>query len=104
MGVEMIKEVRTTEVLLTVPEVATLLHIHCNTVRRWSDQGIIKAYRISARGDRRFKREDVYQFLTHFEESPNVFPTKNNNPKVLKAHNDNNIQTNVKKQKLSQGK
>jgi excisionase family DNA binding protein len=49
--------------LLTVGEVAQLLHIHNNTVRRWSDQGIIKAYRISRRGDRRFKREDIARFL-----------------------------------------
>jgi excisionase family DNA binding protein len=96
----MIKEVSTTEVLLTVPEVATLLHIHSNTVRRWSDQGIIKAYRISARGDRRFKREDIYQFLTHFEESPVEVRAKSNNPK---AHHDNNNQILVK-QKLSRNK
>ena len=49
--------------LLTVREVGQLLHIHNNTVRRWSDQGIIKAYRISRRGDRRFKREDIARFL-----------------------------------------
>jgi len=52
--------------LLAVREVARLLHIHSNTVRRWSDQGIIKAYRISRRGDRRFKREDIAQFLAEF--------------------------------------
>jgi excisionase family DNA binding protein len=50
--------------LLTVREVARLLNIHCNTVRRWSDQGIIRSYRISIRGDRRFKREDIAQFIT----------------------------------------
>jgi excisionase family DNA binding protein len=53
--------------LLTVAEVAQLLHIHNNTVRRWSDQGIIRAYRISRRGDRRFKREDIAQFLAEFK-------------------------------------
>ena len=49
--------------LLTVREVARLLHIHKNTVRRWSDQGLIRAYRISRRGDRRFRREDIARFL-----------------------------------------
>ena len=49
--------------LLTVKEVARLLHIHSNTVRRWSDRGLIRAYRISSRGDRRFKREDIARFL-----------------------------------------
>jgi transposase-like protein len=29
--------------MLTVREVSRLLHVHSNTLRRWSDQGIIKA-------------------------------------------------------------
>ena len=49
--------------MLTVREVARLLHIHSNTVRRWSDQGMIRTYRISLRGDRRFRREDIASFL-----------------------------------------
>ena len=49
--------------LLTVREVARLLHVHTNTVRRWSDRGLLRAYRISRRGDRRYKREDVARFL-----------------------------------------
>jgi len=49
--------------MLTVREVARLLNIHTNTVRRWSDQGILRAYRITLRGDRRFKRGDIDHFL-----------------------------------------
>jgi len=49
--------------MLTVREVARLLHIHSNTVRRWSNQGIIRACRITRRGDRRFRREDIAHFL-----------------------------------------
>ena len=49
--------------MLTVREVATLLHVHTNTVRRWSDRGLIRAHRITHRGDRRFKREDIGRFL-----------------------------------------
>ena len=49
--------------MLTVREVARLLNIHGNTVRRWSDRGIIRAYRITRRGDRRFRREDIAYFL-----------------------------------------
>ncbi|MCK4791072.1 MAG: helix-turn-helix domain-containing protein [Desulfobacteraceae bacterium] len=52
--------------MLTVGEVAQLLHIHNNTVRRWSDLGMFRAYRISRRGDRRFKREDIVRFLTKY--------------------------------------
>ena len=54
------------EPMLTVGEVARLLHIHINTVRRWSDQGIIKSYRITRRGDRRFQREDIAFFIAEF--------------------------------------
>jgi excisionase family DNA binding protein len=49
--------------LLTLREVARLLHVHPNTLRRWSNDGRIRAYRITARGDRRFKREEVIRFL-----------------------------------------
>jgi len=49
--------------MLTVREVARLLHIHPNTLRRWSNNGRIKAYRITPRGDRRFKREEIARFL-----------------------------------------
>ena len=49
--------------MLTVREVGRLLHIHSNTVRRWADRRIIKAYRITRRGDRRFRREDITHFL-----------------------------------------
>ena len=50
-------------VLLTPRDVARLLNVHINTVRRWSEQGILKSYRISSRGDRRFRREDVDAIL-----------------------------------------
>ena len=50
--------------MLTLREVGRLLHVHSNTLRRWSDQGIIKAYRIGPRGDRRFRAEDIAKLLT----------------------------------------
>lgn len=49
--------------MLTVREVAELLHVHPNTLRRWSNKGRIRAYRINPRGDRRFKREEIVRFL-----------------------------------------
>jgi len=49
--------------MLTTSDVARLLNVHINTVRRWSNQGVIKAYRIGSRGDRRFRQEDVTIFL-----------------------------------------
>ncbi len=53
--------------VLTVRQVARLLNIHINTVRRWSNQGLLKAYRIGPRGDRRFKREDIALLLLERE-------------------------------------
>ena len=50
--------------LLTTSEASRLLHVHINTVRRWSNRGIVKAYRIGPRGDRRFRKEDVARLLT----------------------------------------
>ena len=49
--------------MLTVRQVARLLHVHPNTLRRWSNNGRIKAYRITTRGDRRYKREEIAHFL-----------------------------------------
>jgi len=48
---------------LSTGEVARLLNIHCNTVRRWSQIGLLKTYRVGPRGDRRFKRTDVQKLL-----------------------------------------
>ena len=50
--------------MLTTSEVAHLLNVNINKVRRWSNQGILKAYRIGSRGDRRFRQEDVDSFLS----------------------------------------
>jgi excisionase family DNA binding protein len=49
--------------LLTTSDVARLLNIHINTVRRWSNEGKLKAYRIGSRGDRRFQQGDINIFL-----------------------------------------
>jgi excisionase family DNA binding protein len=49
--------------MLTTSEVARLLNVHINTVRRWSNQGVLKTYRIGSRGDRRFSRDDLAEFL-----------------------------------------
>ncbi len=55
------------KVMLTTRDVAHLLGVHPNTVRRWSKRGILKSYRIGARFDRRFKREDIDSFLEEAE-------------------------------------
>jgi excisionase family DNA binding protein len=49
--------------MLTIREVSRLLHVHPNTLRRWSDDGRLKAYRITSRGDRRFRQQDVINLI-----------------------------------------
>ena len=49
--------------MLTASELAHLLNVHINTIRRWGNRGILKAYRVGPRGDRRFAKEDVATFL-----------------------------------------
>jgi len=66
--------------MLTISEVAQLLNVHINTVRRWSNQGILKSYRIGSRGDRRFRQDDIDGFL---------------------AQGNNDIDRGVKKEKAS---
>ncbi|MBI2872514.1 MAG: helix-turn-helix domain-containing protein [Chloroflexi bacterium] len=49
--------------LLTVAQVAALLNVHPNTVRRWAELGVLRALRIGPRGDRRFYRSEVERLL-----------------------------------------
>ena len=49
--------------LLTATEVADMLHLHVNTVKRLGDRGEIPFYRVCKRGDRRFRVDDVLDFL-----------------------------------------
>ncbi len=49
--------------VFTTGEVARFLHVHVNTVRRWSNEGILRTYRIGPRGDRRYTREAIDKFL-----------------------------------------
>jgi excisionase family DNA binding protein len=49
--------------LLTATEVADLLHLHVNPVKRLGDRGEIPFYRVCRRGDRRFRYDDVLDFL-----------------------------------------
>ena len=51
------------KLMLTAGEVASLLGVHVNTVRRWSNTGLLKVYRVGPRGDRRFRWQEVDAFL-----------------------------------------
>jgi DNA-binding transcriptional MerR regulator len=49
--------------LLTASDVARMLNVHINTVRRRDNIGILGALRIGPRRDRRYEREEVTRFL-----------------------------------------
>ena len=51
--------------MLTAAEVAEMLHLHVNTVKRLGDRGELPFFRVCRRGDRRFRLADVMSFLTN---------------------------------------
>lgn len=61
---------------LTPREAAGILHVHINTVRRWHRLGLLSAYRINSRGDRRFKSRDVHLLFSRLVASNGVSPKK----------------------------
>src|SRR4029078_4194714 len=57
--------------MLTATEVAEMLHLHVNTVKRLGDRGELPFYRVCKRGDRRFRLDDGMKFL-----SQNLYPLR----------------------------
>ena len=51
------------EPMMTTTEVSRMLHVHPNTLRRWTDEGMITAYRFGSRADRRYREDDIGRFL-----------------------------------------
>ena len=61
--------------LISVAQAAALLGVHPNTLRAWTDAGRLTAYRINARGDRRYRRADVERLLAEGGDAP-VAPSR----------------------------
>jgi excisionase family DNA binding protein len=53
--------------LLTITDAARMLGVHANTLRRWNDRGLIRAYRLGNRGDRRFALAEVIGLLNRLD-------------------------------------
>jgi DNA (cytosine-5)-methyltransferase 1 len=49
--------------LLRIKEAAELLGVNPATLRKWDKEGKLPAIKISKRGDRRYKKEDIVKFL-----------------------------------------
>ena len=51
--------------LLTLKEACEILKVHPNTLRQWDEKGILKAVRFGQRKDRRYRKEDIQNFISH---------------------------------------
>jgi len=53
--------------LLRIKEAAELLGVNPATLRKWDNEGKLPAIKISKRGDRRYRKEDIEKFLKKLE-------------------------------------
>ena len=49
---------------LTISEAATIINVHPETLRRWDREGELVAIKINDRGDRRYRKSDIQQFMS----------------------------------------
>ena len=49
--------------LLRIREAAEMLGVNPETLRRWDRSGKLNAIKISKRGDRRYRKEDIEKFI-----------------------------------------
>ena len=49
--------------ILTLKQACEVLNCHPNTLRKWDNNGSLKAIRFGNRGDRRYKKQDILTFL-----------------------------------------
>ena len=49
--------------LLTINQAAELINVHPETLRRWDRDGVLVAIRVNDRGDRRYRKKDVLDFM-----------------------------------------
>ena len=51
--------------LLTITEVAAILGVHLETLRRWDNEGKLKAIRIGELGHRKYRKEEIDNLINH---------------------------------------
>lgn len=54
--------------LLTIKQVAKILNVHTETLRRWDKIGKLRAIRVGVRrgvGDRRYRKEDILKLISN---------------------------------------
>ena len=50
--------------ILTLKQACEILNCHPNTLRKWDNNGTLKAIRFGKRGDRRYKKEDILKIIS----------------------------------------
>jgi len=51
--------------ILTLKQVCGILNCHANTLRNWDKRGVLKSIRFGTRKDRRYKKTDILNFISH---------------------------------------
>lgn len=51
--------------IITLAEASAILGLHPNTLRKWDNNGYLKAIRIGTRKDRRYRKSDILRLLDH---------------------------------------
>lgn len=59
----MIKKTEEKKELLTIREVADLFGVHQQTLRRWDEQGKLRAIRVGEFGHRKYRRADIEKLI-----------------------------------------
>ncbi len=49
--------------ILTIQEVAEILNVSTQTLRRWDNQGIVKSFRATTTHPRRYHKKDIIAYL-----------------------------------------
>lgn len=57
------KPTRNLPKLLTIRQAAEILNVHVETLRRWDNNGKLKAIVVNNRGDRRYNPKDIEAIL-----------------------------------------
>lgn len=52
-----------TEPLMTIDEVSVFLNVTPTSVRRWTNSGQLRCYRVGNRNERRFEKKDIMDYL-----------------------------------------
>lgn len=64
---------------LSLGETSRLLGVHRNTLRIWDKKRFLNPIRFGQRGDRRYKKEDILQFLKHTDKNRSAQESQEDN-------------------------